>query len=414
MSMHSAEESTAGQPSAIAVVGAGLAGVRVVESLREDGFHGHLVLVGAEQHLPYDRPPLSKGFLVGASRLPTALRVGEWDSLAVDLRLGERVVALEGNGRVLRLAGGDALRADAVVVATGAAARVLPAARGLRGVFTLRTLDDAMALRSALRPGIRVVVVGAGFVGCEVAMSCRALSAHVTLVDPLEAPLARVLGSRVGQAIARLHAEHGVVVECGVGVSEFVGPDRVKAVVLSDGRTLRADVVVVGIGVAPDVAWLTDSGVAVENGVVCDEYLHTSLPSVWAAGDVARWPHPVTGELVRVEHWTNAADHADVVAHNIMNPPHLHKVVDQVPYFWSDQYGLKVQSLGLPDADCDIVVLRGDLQDASGWVVAYARDGTFTAVVGLARPRDVMRCRTWLSSPTPIGKVIEAFAASGR
>src|SRR4051794_23262008 len=292
----------------VAVVGAGLAGLRTCEALRQHGYTGPIVLVGAEPHAPYSRPPLSKEVLRGDDVSVATLRgEAELAALELDVRLGRAAVGLDVDARRVQLDDDSEVSADHVVIATGATPRQLPGV-ALDGVHTLRTLDDCLAMREPLSAGANVVVVGAGFIGLEVAASARALGCEVTVVDVLPAPLARVLPVGVGAAVTRLHADHGVDLRCGVGVAEVGGTTSVEKVVLDDGTTLAADVVVVGIGVVAETAWLADADLTIDNGLVCDEALRAA-PGIWAVGDVARWRQP-DGGLARLEHWTNAAEQA--------------------------------------------------------------------------------------------------------
>ena len=294
----------------IVVVGASLGGLRCAEALRREGFAGELALVGAEAHLPYDRPPLSKQVLRGqwpAER--TRLRAGEdLGALDLQLKLGVRALQLDPTRRCIALDDGSELAYDGLVIATGATPRRLPFGHELAGVHVLRTLDDALALRDALAAKPRVCVIGAGFIGLEVAASCRELGLPVHVIEPLPLPLVTKLGPRLAQLIAGLHVDHGVDLRCGQSVAALEGADRLERVRLSDGSAIDADVVVVGIGVTPNVEWLGGSGIALGDGVICDATCATSLPDVVAIGDCARWPNPRFGVEMRVEHWSNAVE----------------------------------------------------------------------------------------------------------
>ena len=378
----------------VAVVGAGLAGVRTCEGLRRNGYDDRIVLVGEEQQPPYSRPPLSKEVLRGDKEpaVATLRSPGEFADLGVDLLLGTGAVALDPVARQIKLADGSVLDYDDAVLATGARPRSLPGVAPA-GVHTLRTLDDCLALRDAIGDGTRVVVVGAGFIGLEVAASARARGAIVTVVDILPAPLARVLHPEVGAAIGRLHAEHGVDVRCGVGVAQVTGDERVRGVQLSDGSLLDADLVVVGIGVAPATDWLDSSGLTLDDGVVCDGTLRAA-PGVWAVGDVCRWESARLGRSVRVEHWTNAGEQAEHVARAICGDV---TDFDPVPYFWSDQYDAKLQCLGFAGSGDEIAVVRGSWTEPK-WV-ALVRTGTHLGgVVGLRSPGQVMKLNPLLAA----------------
>jgi NADPH-dependent 2,4-dienoyl-CoA reductase/sulfur reductase-like enzyme len=378
----------------VVVVGASLAGVRAAETLRAEGFTGPVTVVGAEAHRPYDRPPLSKQVLTGewdAERV--ALKAGVDGALDVDWRLGVPATGLDLSARHVTLADGDRIGFDGLVIATGARARGLPGTEHLAGVHTLRTLDDALALREQVAgAGTRVVVVGAGFIGCEVAASCRARGASVTVVEPLEQPLARVLGPTVGAVVAAVHREHGVDVRLGVGVAAVEGDTQVRAVTLADGSTIDADVVVVGIGVVPDTGWLEGSGLTLVDGVVCDATT-LAAPGVVAAGDVARWPNETFGELMRVEHWEHALDMGAHAARRLLTPDHEATPYAPVPWFWSDQYDRKIQMAGRVRPDDEMVVVAGSFEDRR-FCALYGRDGRVVGALGMNMPARIVKLRT--------------------
>jgi len=436
----------------IAVVGAGLAGLRACEGLRDRGFDGRITLIGDEPHLPYDRPPLSKQFLAG-----------EWDADRVTLRSGDqlamlgleallgpsyRVVGLDLAARRLSLAGGDSVSFDGLVLATGSAARRLPGISGLPGTYLLRTLDDAVALRSVLsRASARLGLAGAGFIGLEVAATARRLGAEVTVVEPLDVPLGRVLGPVAGGACELMHREEGVtfhlrtVIEA-VHTSGSTGPDGATAGTgagaphdragdtgpirchLSNGHVLEVDALLVGIGAAPSVAWMDGSGLdAGPDGVRCDDSL-VAAPGVVVAGDLARWPAPgprgiaVPAETIRVEHRTNAAEQGDVAAGSLLanlgwiaaaaaaadEPPSY-----TVPYVWSDQYKVKIQVLGLPRPDDEVIVVEGDPAERR-FLALHGRRGRLAGVVGFARPRHVMSLRPLLERNATLDEAKALFA----
>lgn len=378
-------------PGRIVVVGAGLAATRTIEELRRLGASGGITLVGAEEHLPYDRPPLTKAVLRG-EREDTSL-LADWAALDVDLRLGRRGVALHADRSEVLLDDGEEVPFDALVVATGATPRVLPGLSG-PGVHVVRTLDDALALRRDVLVAGHLTIVGGGFIGCEAAASAVAIGARVTLVEVLSAPLARVLGGPVAAEIAALHAAAGVDLRCGVSVVESRGPDGRRELLLSDGSSVDAAVVLVGLGVQPETSWLAGSEVRVDDGVLCDSSGRTSVHGVWAAGDVSRWIEPRSGSHRRVEHWTNAADQGVAVARDIMGEG---EPLDEVPYFWSDQYATRLQVLGSPHPDDVVTLLRvGPAGDRLLGV--YAREGVVTGVVGANAARWVMRMRPLIAA----------------
>ncbi len=366
-------------PRTIAIVGASLAGAMAAEAAREAGFDGRIVLIGDEAAAPYERPPLSKEVLRG-EKDPSDARVHEVGFYAEhDIELvTDRATTLDLVDRTIGLAGGDGIGFDAAVLATGAEPRRLsvPGA-DLGGVHHLRTVDDAVLLRDAVRAGSRVVVVGAGWIGSEVAASARQLGAPVVLVDPGPVPLHRVLGTEIGAAFGRLHADHGVELRMGAGVTELRGDKVVEAVVLDDGRVEAADVVVVGIGVTPRTE-LADAavGIRVDNGVVVDEHLATNVAGVFAAGDVANAWHPRYGRHVRVEHWANARNQGRTAGRNAAGG---HEAYTRLPYFFSDQYDLGMEYVGHAGPD-DAVVVRGSLTTRE-FVALWHRDGVVTAAM---------------------------------
>ncbi|MFN2540520.1 MAG: NAD(P)/FAD-dependent oxidoreductase [Mycobacteriales bacterium] len=370
----------------IVVVGAGLAGLRVVEALRDKGSDASIVLVGEELHEPYDRPPLSKHVLRG-DREPMYLRE-EYDSLGVDLRLG--VTATGVSGHVLRTTSGD-VEFDHLVIATGAVPRRLPGAPG----HVLRTLDDSRALSPYLAEGRTLGVVGAGLIGCEVAASARTKGADVHLVDVLDGPLVRVLGPVVAQRIAELHASHGVHLHLGTGVASAAA-DRLE---LTDGTVLPVDAVLEAMGVTPATAWLHDSDVTLDDGVVCDG-TGRAADGVWAVGDVARWAG------VRREHWTSAGEQAVTVAGAILGEPVEH---DALPYWWSDQYDVKLQGLGTVAADDHVELV--EVGPRARPLAVYSRDGRLTGVVGFSAGAAVMRLRTEIAEHAPVADVLASLTS---
>lgn len=331
----------------LVVVGASLAGLRAVETARKSGFTGEITLVGAEAHLPYDRPPLSKAFLDDGDE-PFFRPAGYFsDELAVHLELGCRATALDTSEKSVRL-GDHEVSYDALIIATGARARTLPG--NLAGVHVLRTVDDARSVRAALESGARTVVVGAGFIGSEVASSARKRGLSATVVEALPTPLVRAVGEKAGSLLSSLHAANGTDLRCGAGVSSFEGNGQVAAVVLTDGSRIPADLVVVGVGAIPETDWLRGSGVGINNGVVCDSMLWTGVDGVYAAGDVANWHNPKFDRQMRLEHWTSAAEQGAVAARNALDPAAA-KPYSTVPYFWSDWYDSRIQFVGTPLAD---------------------------------------------------------------
>ncbi|WP_092545958.1 NAD(P)/FAD-dependent oxidoreductase [Actinoplanes derwentensis] len=370
----------------VVIVGAALAGLSAARALRRQSFPGEIVVVGSERHQPYDRPPLSKDFLTGAVTAAD-IALGGDDDFGAQWRLGVTAVRLDPADRSVHLDDGDRIRADAVVIATGARARELGNPGGLAGVHTLRTLDDAVALRDELMPGARLVVIGAGFIGAEVASSARSLGLDVTVVETLPTPLAGPLGPEMGGICAQLHGDHGVRLLTGVPVSALSGTDRVEAVELADGTRLPADVVVAGIGALPNVEWLAGSGLTIAGGVVTDSAGATNLPGVFATGDCA-----VAAGGRRSEHWTHAVEHPAIAVATLLGgtAPAL-----KAPYFWSDQYGVRLQFAGHHEPGDSVRVVEGDPADRS-FLALYERDGHPVAVLGMNQPKQFTRWRRQL------------------
>lgn len=394
----------------IVIVGAGLAGLRTAEELRRAGHAGGLTLVGEEVHLPYDRPPLSKNVVRGEHDDTTLKPAEYYDELRVDLRLGTHAESVDPAARTVTLADGSALGYDQLVIATGLTPRRIPGLPELDGLHVLRTLDDSRALRSELVAGRTGLVVGAGFIGCEVAASMRARGLDVVLVEPQPTPLAAVLGEQVGALVARLHTSEGVDVRAGVGLVSLRGAGRVTGAVLGDGTEVAADVVVVGIGSHPVTGWLEGSGIALADrtrggGVLADETGRTSDPNVWVVGDVASWRHP-DGEQRRVEHWNNVGEQAKVLAHTLVTGA-APEAPAQVPYFWSDQYDVKIQALGEPSGTDIVHVVR---DDGRKFLAYYERDGHLVAVVGGGLAGAVMKMRAKIAARVPIAEVLAAAA----
>ena len=379
----------------VVVAGAGLAGLRTAERLRRLGHTGPITVAGAEEHLPYDRPPLSKSVLAEVTADRPPLRDEDYAPLDLDLRLGVRATGVDVAGRRLLL-GAEAVEYDRLVIATGVRPRLPALFASWAGVHVLRHWEDCVALRAELAGARSLVVVGAGVLGCEVAATARGLGLDVTLVERLDQPLSPVLGPAIGAHLAGLHRAAGVRVRCGTEVTGLKGDGRVAGVELADGTVLLADVVVVAVGSVPNTEWLAGSGIAVDDGVVCDRTGRTSVPEVYAAGDVARLPHPWAGGTVRFEHWTGAVDTAQLVAANLLAEEP--KPLAAVPYFWSDQYGLRLQALGLPSPADEFAVVDGSL--GSGRFLAhYRRDGVVTGAAAIGMPGPLAKCRRLIGHP---------------
>lgn len=396
-------------PRRIVVVGASLAGWNAVRALRAEGFDGALTLVGDELHGPYDRPPLSKDYLAGRvdrDRLDLTAQ-DDVGALAVDRREGTAAVALDLPGRTVQLDDGASVGFDGLVVATGARVRRLPGTASLAGVHALRTLDDADALRADLaQANRRVVVVGAGFIGLEVAATARQAGHDVTVVEAAPTPLVRSVGALVGETIAEIHRGHGVDVRLGVGVAAIEGSAKVAGVRLDDGTVLPADVVVAGIGVTPATAWLEGSGLTLVDGVRCDGTC-LAAPGVVAAGDVAAFPNALfDDEVMRVEHWDHAIAMGAFAARRLLagdgwDPTERFA---PVPFFWSDQYDRKLQSVGRIRPDDRVELLDGDLAEHR-FVTVHVRNGRVVGAFGMNRPRHVMRLRGLIAAGADLDRV---------
>lgn len=382
----------------VLLVGGGLAGVTAARTLRQIGYAGVVKLVCDEPHEPYDRPPLSKHYLAGHpnDRQVNLFSPGEPAELGLTLLTGRSAAAVDASTRLLTLDDGRELPFDALLVATGAAARRLPAAEGLRDVFRLRSRDDADAIAEALRGGTRLVVIGAGFIGLEVAAAARTAGLHVTVVEAAPSALTRVLGPQAGDIITRLHQGRGVAFHFGVEALTLSGNDRVESVCFRVGSEIvevPADAVVVGVGATPAVGWLEGSGLAIDDGVVCDDGGRTSMPGVYAAGDVSRWVNALTGAHRRVEQWQAAREQGSIVGANIAADLGVlgaqARVWESVPYFWSDQYEHKLQFCGSPGAICVSRETKG------GWVACFSRsvDSHLTGVLALDAPSALARGR---------------------
>ncbi|MFE1310618.1 NAD(P)/FAD-dependent oxidoreductase [Streptomyces sp. NPDC058755] len=376
----------------VAVVGASLAGLSAARSLRQRGYDGRLVVIGDEPHRPYDRPPLSKEFLAGAVGEADLALERDDEELRAEWVLGVRATGLDRTERAIRLADEREIRADGVVIATGAAARTLPGTEGLAGVHVLRTVDDARALRDDLARGGRLVVIGGGFIGAEVASTAYALGLDVTVIEAAPTPLAGPLGEAMGRVVSALHADHGVRLLCGVGVKGLSGERRVDAVLLEDGRSVPADTVVVGVGAHPCVEWLQGSGVALDNGVKCGPDGRTSVAGVVAVGDCANWYDPHTGIHRRVEHWTGALERPDAAVATLLAHGATQPGAPRPPYFWSDQYGVKIQFVGHAAGADSVTVEEGSTDDRS-FLAVYRRADRPVAALGMNQPRLFTRWR---------------------
>lgn len=384
------------EPAGIVVVGASLAGLRGAEALRLNGYDGPLTIVGDEPYPPYDRPPLSKHVLSGELS-PDATQLPNLVPLQAHWRLGRPATVLDRRAGTLTLAGGTVLGFDRLLIATGAKARPWPDPAGARlsGVYTLRGRDDAASLRAALMRGPRrVVIVGAGLIGCEVASCCRDLGLPVTLVDPNPAPLARSLGTVVGGVLSRCLRDAGVDYRPGTQVAALEGPEAVRRVCLADGTAIGTDLVIVALGAVRATGWLAESGLRADaGGVTCDGFCRvlsadgSAVPEIYAAGDVARWPNPLYGgRPVSVEHWGNAVEQGRHAARNMLADPHAQRPYAHLPAFWSSQFGINIKAVGLTEGADALAVVQGSLA-ARRFLAVYGRSGRSIAAVSFDEAR---------------------------
>jgi phthalate 3,4-dioxygenase ferredoxin reductase component len=395
------------------IVGGSVAGTRVASDLRRLGYAGEVKLVDSQHELPYDRPPLSKDMLTSAEESPHLLLSAEQaDDRQIDLRLGVRAESLDVAGSAVILANGTVERYDTLVIATGARPRPTPWPLSER-VLELRTLADGRRLRDALRVSRKIVVVGAGFIGAEVASAARTMGLDVVIVDPVTVPMSRLFGEVIGERFTQLHNAHGVTTQFGVGVAAIDVTSDGVAVDLTNGSTLRADLVVVGIGVQPNDSWLGSSGLALDNGVLCDSRCRAEgRPDIFVAGDVARWHHPRYGEAVRVEHWTNAVEQAQFVARAIADPA-IDAEFAPVSYVWSDQYDWKIQIAGRPERGTEHRVVSN--VDRSQFAAVYTdAQGFLSGALTVNWPRAAVLSRRALANDESLAQLWSQLEALPR
>ena len=382
----------------LVIVGASLAGLRAAQAARAAEFDGELVMVGDERHPPYTRPPLSKEFLAGEHSVD---RVSlPCDTLDATWRLGVPAASLDRGRRRIVLADGEEIAYDRLIVATGSRAGSWPGAGAeLEAVHVLRDLDDALALRAAFDQQPRVAIVGAGFIGCEVAQTARKAGLEVTLIDIAATPMLS-LGPELGTWCAELHRDHGVDLRLGTGVAGLLGHGRVEAVELTGGERVAADVVVIGLGAVPNTEWLAGSGLQLDPGIACDATLTSAGDAdILAAGDIVSWPHPLAaGEPIRIEHWTVAVEQGQLAGRNVLMAPHERKPYDAPPYFWSDQYDVKVQAVGLPGRAEHLELLECS-PDRSRALYAGECDGRLVGVIAINGARRLGYYRQALADP---------------
>ncbi|MDA8271079.1 MAG: FAD-dependent oxidoreductase [Actinomycetota bacterium] len=405
-------------PSTV-IVGGSVGGIRTAQALRSNGYVGEVVVIDAEPHVPYDKPPLSKSFLDNSLEADRIRLISEPEVVEsrIDLRLGNKAAGVDLSNRMVVLENGDVVPYDDLVLATGVRARPSPW-EASDGVHLLRTLDDAQRLKEDLAGARSAVIVGAGFIGAEVAATVKKLGLEVAVVDPLEIPIGQVLGADVGSRFVGLHHANGVATHYGTGVDFITGSRGDLVVGLSNGVELTGDVVVVGIGAVPNVEWLASSGLALDNGLVCDEYCRAvGQPNVYGVGDIARWFHPRKKQLVRVEHWTNAVEQAVCVAKNIVRPSEPTSYAP-IPYVWSDQYDWKIQIAG-ETAMAEDVVIIDDPANKERFAAVYGDSkGTYCGAATVNWPRAMVQCRRMLEGEfdlsEPVGVLRQMVSSSSK
>jgi NADPH-dependent 2,4-dienoyl-CoA reductase/sulfur reductase-like enzyme len=399
----------------VVIVGSSLAGLRAAETLRLEKYEGRIIIVGAENREPYDRPPLSKKVLAGeweAERI--SLRKPEdLAKLNVDWKLGSAAAALDTKNRIITLVSGETISFDGLIIATGSGVRKLPNQPDWKGVHVVRTLDDSLNLRADLNPGARLVVIGAGFIGLEVAATAKARGCEVTVLEGALAPMMRGLGAEMGQAAALVHADNGVQLRCDVKVVGLVegSPGAVGGVALDGGEIVPADVVVVGIGVVPATQWLENTELELRDGVVCDTTLNAGVPGMYAAGDICRWLNNLYDQEMRVEHWTTASEQGAAAASNLLavSRGEQPKPYAAVPFFWSDQFTARIQFLGRANGDEIAHVVVGSPEERS-FVALYEKDGYLKAALGVSRPKQIMQFRKLLAERATWEQALELVA----
>ncbi len=382
------------------IIGANLAGGRAAEALRKEGFDGRLVLVGAEADPPYERPPLSKEYLRGElAREKIFITKPEfYEEQEIELRLGVEATRIDPKERIVELADGDRLPFDRLLLATGGRVRRLSVpASDLEGIYYLRSVADSERIAAELQPGRRVVVIGAGFIGAEVAASARMKGLEVSVLEMAPVPLGRALSEEVGHVYAEIHRDHGVELHTGEAVERFEGSRRVERVVGTSGRAIDCDFVVVGVGIDPATELAEQAGLAIDNGIVVDEYCETSAPGIYAAGDVARFNHPLLGEQIRVEHWSNAQRQGAAAAKSMLGQ---REPYEEIPWFWSDQYDINLQYIGHATS-WDGVVVRGSVAERK-FTAFYLKDGRLRAALAVNRFKDIAPSRQLIRQRVPV------------
>lgn len=397
----------------LVIVGASLAGLKAAEAARRSGFQGSVVVIGDEDHLPYDRPPLSKQFLHDKRDVPYFREEDSYTAeLNVTLVLGRPATAVRPEAKMV-IVGDVEVPYDSLIIATGATPKTVPSWTARKGVVTLRRAGDAMTVRDALDAKRDITIAGAGFIGAEIASAARKQGCRVTIIEATETPLARALGPVMGRTLSEMHTRHGTALHCGVTIAEIHGDECVQSVTLSDGTTVPTDLLLVSIGAEPNTNWLRGSGMELtsDGGIVCDEYLESSLPGVYAAGDVVHWPNEVMDTSMRLEHWTSANEQGALAARNATNRG-VRATYQTVPYFWSDWYGNRIQFAGIAGTESPTVV-QGTV-DADKFVALY-RDGD--RLVGALTVNDssrIMKERRRISQRTTWEEALEFYEITQR
>ena len=382
------------------IIGAGIAGNAAAETLRKQGFDGEVHLVGAEPYPPYDRPPLSKEFLSGAKEEEKLFFKPEdfYTEQSIDLHLGTEAIALDPTSHTVTLANGESLPYDKLLLATGSRVKTLPISGSDRqGVHYLRTIDDSHAIAQSMDGASRVVIVGAGFIGSEVAAVCKTAGLDVTVLEIQPQPMAHILGEEMGAIYANLHTSRGIDLRLGEGISEIRGSSRAEQVITDRGNSIDCDFVVIGVGISPDTTLAESAGLDVGGGILTDEFCQTSHPDIYAAGDVANWFHPGLGHRLRVEHWDNALNQGAAAAKSMLGVPEPYS---PTLYFWSDQYDLNIQYLGHA-TKWDEIAIRGNPSDEK-FTAFYLKDGSIHGALVVNNFRDIRPTRTLIGQKTPV------------
>jgi 3-phenylpropionate/trans-cinnamate dioxygenase ferredoxin reductase subunit len=387
-------------PETFVIVGASLAGGGAAATLRQEGFDGRVILIGAESQPPYERPPLSKDYLRGESSFEQALVQPSdfYGENGIETRFGVRATRVEAVDKVVEFDGGESVAYDRLLIATGGRNRLFPIpGLDLAGVYDLRTVDDCERIRAEIAPGRKAVIVGMGFIGSEVAASLRMLGVDVVVVDRNKMPLRRVLGEDVGRVMEGVHRDHGASMIFEDTVAAFEGDDRVEQVTTQRGRRIECDFVVVGFGIEPVTELLANTGVEIDNGILVDEYCQTGVEGIYAAGDVANHYHPVFGRRIRAEHWENALAQGPAAARNMLGKAEPY---EEIPWFWSDQYDFNLQYAGF-HTEWDELVVRGNM-DERNFIAFYRKDGRVLAAVAGNRGRDLRRSMRLIKAQRPV------------